>query len=128
MEMTMQEINLKDPHEQLELLRFIQILDKRIQELEAEMEKQHDALASQKSMLRSLQKQKEMMACLNPLEVEGGGEQWIHINECSKYEELPQPNTLRQWIREGKLEEGVDFKRVGVRKKIFIDATRIVAK
>jgi hypothetical protein len=122
-------MNLFQEKEQLKLLRFIQILDKRIQSLEDEVQLQKQALASQASALRSLENQKTMMAKEKGLlQFHPGGDEWLHVSDCAYYEDLPQPSTLRQWIRHGKLEEGVDFKRVGVRKKIFVNPTKIVKK
>lgn len=108
--MTNTELEVQDN----ELLRFVQILDGRIKELEQEVERQNETLISQKSLLMSLQRQKQhMVGTLADAE-------WIHINECSLYPELPQPSTLREWIRKGFLTEGTHFKKIGPRGKVYI--------
>jgi hypothetical protein len=114
-------IDLSQPKEQLDLLRFIHILDERIQSLEQDVKAQEETLASQASMLRALKRQKQML-----FEVED--EEWIHVNECANYCELPQPSTVREWIRNGLLKENVDYRKVGPRGKVYINATKVVAK
>jgi len=120
-------MNLTQDKEQLELLRFIQILDNRIQSLEEEVKVQEQALLSQASMLRSLENQKNMLLKETPLPFKPCNEEWIHVGDCAHYEDLPQPSTVRQWIREGLLSEGTDYKKVGARGKLFIKASSLVA-
>jgi uncharacterized coiled-coil protein SlyX len=116
---------------QPELLRFIQILDNRIATLEERIKEHEQVISSQASMLRSLRKQKEMMSAsvqfIDEPRVKGE-EQWIHINEARQYPELPQPSTIRGYIRDGLLKEGEHYKKVGVRGLVYINATSVVAK
>lgn len=106
--------------DQDEMLNFVGILNGRIAELEAEVERQNQALISQQSLLLSLQRQRKM---ITEMEIDNSGNElpeWIHVNECALYPELPQPSTVREWIRKGFIKEKQHFKRMGRRNKIYV--------
>lgn len=123
----------KQPQKQEDLLRFLNIVDKRIVELETEVGQLQASLLSHQSILKSLERQKLSLTEMAPLPVvpviDGldcleDDPDWIHINELTRFRHLPQPSTMRQWMREGWISEHF-WQKVGAKGKIYVHRTRL---
>lgn len=138
-------MNLTSPDTQQELLRFLELMDTRINELYKERDAMARGVATLEARLFALERQrgmaldikreeerkKERNIVLRTGKDAEGGERiedstWIHINDCRQYPQLPQPSTVRQWIRQGKLKEGSHFKRLGARNKIYLNVPELI--
>jgi len=115
--------------EQQQLLHYVETSNARIRDLEVQIQELQDGLVTARAMLTSLLNDKRR-AIAPGVDLQDDG--LIHINEAASVKALPQPNTLRQWIRNGRLTEyvadGIPFhyKRQGVRSKIYIHVEQIL--
>lgn len=132
-------MNQATPDTQQDLLRFLELMDTRITELCKERDTMAKGVATLEARLYALEKQRGMALDIKKEREKKGDKQsfiqlegkedsdcWIHVNECSNYPQLPQPSTIRQWIRQGKLIENSHFKRLGVRKKIYLNVNKLL--
>ena len=115
------------------LARYLEIIEDRIEVLERELCNLQSNITSHASMKQSLVRQKEALlsvADVSPVvhlhNANSDQEEWIHINDSIHYPELPQPTTLRGWIRNRKLIEGTHYKRLGAKGKIYIELNAIL--
>jgi len=115
------------------LARYLEIIEDRIKTLESEMAQLQNNVVSHASMKQSLVRQKEALLSVtdaSPVvhlhKASSNEEEWIHINDSIHYPELPQPTTLRGWIRNRKLVEGTHYKRLGAKGKIYIELNAIL--
>lgn len=117
---------------QEDLLRFLNIVDKRIVELETEVGQLQRSLLSHQAIIQSLQSQKKALKEVAPLPVipvmDGldclDDENWIHLNELTRFRHLPQPSTFRQWMREGWVSDYF-YQKVGAKGKIYVHRPRL---
>lgn len=113
------------------LARYLEIIEDRIKALEKEIAILQNNVVSHSSLKQSLVRQKESLLSVTDmpvvtLQAQSTDEQWIHINDSVHYPELPQPSTLRGWIRHQQMTEGLHYKRLGAKDKIYIDLTAIL--
>ena len=114
-------------NQQQELLRFLELVQSRIEEVNREKDALTVAVKTLEARLFALERQRDMALAIKDEEqfLSGQTDTWIHISQCSNYPELPAPSTIRQWIKQSKLTENTHFKRVGARSKIYVNPYKL---
>lgn len=97
---------MENPTIEPALSRYLKILEDRIHSLEQTIS----------AGLNKPAKEEKTVS----LHLVGPSEEWIHINDATLYPELPQPTTIRGWIRNHYLDEGTHYRRLGAKGKIYL--------